>query len=979
MWNGLYGLHYPLLLLIRMASTLPDASNFNASLGCLLSSGMDELATQLKRIAGLHARECDAVLAATRECLYAILHGRLSRVLVLELNAARVDGRLHGDDATQRWEQFLALSSQPSFWNGLASHYPNLQSRVDSIVRNRCAASLAFARRWAIDRICLGPLCDADPGELLQVSFGLGDSHRRGQTVALLRCEGGRMVYKPREVAVDAALARFIAELADDCAGELTIHVPRVVGHTDHGWTEYISHRYAANDDELRGFYRGIGQWLAVMRLLGGTDLHAENVIAHGASPYVIDCETLFTPKIPPMPSGFGQATDHAAELVAGTVLNIGILPGRGAGLGWRGVDTSAVGSLPGQQPMLSQPDLLKAGTDEAYIGTTMVEAPISQNHPSAQPVLSRYWPDVLKAFDDTTAVLRRLDDAGTLRGRLEIFHDCRIRVVTRATEVYAELGRMLWHPVSLHNEEGARSRARDLMTRMAGNVSTAPGDPAVIDAEIDDMLEGDIPFFGTTPGHGQLEGPRGTRWRPQLNLVDAALDHWRTADFRLERHVIQAALISAYINEGWMPDEASLWPEQAREGLTDMRRREQAARIMRDMVATAIHGDDGSVAWIAPVFDPSTGWSVKPLGPDLYGGTSGIALLSAAYLRESRAGRADLVDGLESLLNAAMRTLDMAETKWQSQRLDSIKVRPMPPGGYLGLGSLIWTRIILADWGMDAGDGLARACALAHVMSEAAAASDMTDILSGTAGAIPPLLALARRTGDAQYLRTARELGDSLCERAILENGRAHWANELWPNGIGGYAHGVTGMGWALVRLARETGESRYADIAQAAFAFDDALFDDDEKNWIDLRMLPGAKTAAAWCHGAVGIGLARLDLDPHLELDATRVVLRRAAAAVWRQGVGWNHSACHGDASVLELLSAAIEFGEGPPGLTREELLERYLTSLEDHGPVCGMTRDTFSPGLMPGLGGIAYQLLRAHPQSTLPSILTMGGDAL
>jgi lantibiotic modifying enzyme len=41
--------------------------------------------------------------------------------------------------------------------------------------------------------------------------------------------------------------------------------------------------------------------------------------------------------------------------------------------------------------------------------------------------------------------------------------------------------------------------------------------------------------------------------------------------------------------------------------------------------------------------------------------------------------------------------------------------------------------------------------------------------------------------------------------------------------------------------------------------------------------------------------------------------------------------------------------------------------------------MVRDTFSPGLLSGVGGIAYQLLRAHPQSRLPSMLTLGGDAL
>jgi len=955
-----------------------DAGNFNASLGCLYSSGMDGLATQLAQIAGLDANERDAILAAVRESLCATLHARLSRVLVLELNAARVSGRLQGGEAAQRWEEFLALSSGRDFWSSLVEHYPNLLARVDSIVRNRCAAAWQFAQRWAADRASLSCLCGGEPGQLLEVSFGAGDSHRSGQTVAVLRCEAGRMVYKPRSLAVDATLARFIEGLADDHSTPLTIRVPRVVDREDHGWTEFVGHRHAADDDELLGFYRGIGHWLAIMRLLGGSDLHAENLIAHGASPVVIDCETLFTPKVPPSPSGFGQAPDRAAELVAGTVLSIGMLPGRGAGLGWRGVDTSAVGSLPGQQPMLPQPDILNAGTDEAYVGTTMVEARAAQNHPSPQPALSRYWPEVIAAFDAMTATLRRLDDAGSLLARLEPFADCRIRVVTRATEVYAELARMLWHPVSLHNEQNARGRAHDLLARMAANVSIAPGDPAVIDAEIADLLEGDIPFFATTPGSGRLEGPRGTCWRPQTNLILAALDHWRAADLRLERHVIQAALISAYINQGWMPEEVSLWPAHAKHGNLELRRRTEAARIVRELAATAIHGDDGSVAWIAPVFDPVTGWSVQPLAQDLYGGTSGIALLIAAYLRESRAGRADRIEGLDELLAAALVTLDLAEAKCESQRRDSIKVRPLPPGGYVGLGSLIWTRLVLASWGMDRGDGCARACALADSMPDAAAAAEMNDVLSGIAGAIPPLLLLARQTGDANYLQMACELGDRLCAQAVHDGDRAYWVHEHWPKGVGGFAHGVTGIGWALTRLARATGESRYGETARAAFAFEDALFDHQEQNWLDLRMLPGAKTAAAWCHGAVGIGLAHLDLDPQLQHPATRELLRRAAAATWRQGLGWNHSACHGDASAWQLLDAAIAAGEGPRDLTREDLLEHLLTSIEEHGAVCGMVRDTFSPGLLSGAGGIAYQLLKAHPQSRLPSMLTPGGDA-
>jgi len=954
----------------------PDT--FDKSLGCLISPAVGELAAQLVSVVALHSRERDVVLDATRKVLFAVLHGKLSRVLLLELNAARVTGRLTGEDPRERWEQFLEISSERAFWDGLAVHYPSLLPRIAAIVRHRCAASFQFAQRWAAERGHLAALCGGDPGELQELKFGAGDSHSLGQTVAIVRCEAGQMVYKPRSLAVDLALSRFIAELAEDHHEPLVIRVPRAVGFDDHGWVEFIAHRYASGAEELQDFYRGIGHWLAIMRLVGGRDLHSENLIAHGKSPVVIDCETLFTPKIPPSPSGYGHALDRAAELVGGTVLNVGLLPGRGVGLGWRGVDNSAIGMLPGEQPMRPRPAIIQAGSDEARIGEKLVETPASQNHPSPEPALAQYWPDVLEGFNGMTETLRQLDARGVLRTRLDAFADCRIRVVPRATEVYAEVGRMLWHPVSLHNEGPARQRGFDLFRKMAANFSSAPGDPAVINAEIDDLMQGDIPVFSTVVKEGRLDGPASTTWLPPRNLIDFALEDWRAADLELERNVIQASLVSAYVNDGWWPGGGSFLPASRRAGELETRRRLQAAKIVRGIVANAILGDDGSAEWIAPVLSPD-GCSVQPLQEDLYNGISGITLLAGAYLRETNAGRADAIEGLEELFARARRTLHLFETKHNELRSEGIKMRPRTPGAYLGLGSQIWTYLVLAHWGLDGGDGLQRACALAEAIPEAAAAEKVYDLLSGTAGAIVPLLVLGRKTGEDRYLRMASELGDRLCAVAQRKDDRAFWIQSQCPEGMGGFAHGVTGIGWALARLAGETGAAQHQQTARAAFAFEDALFDQEEQNWLDLRGLEGPKTAAVWCHGSVGIGLAHLDLDPGLANPSTRQLLRRAAAATWRLGVGWNHCTCHGDFGAWELLERAIALDEGPKDVTHVHLRELLLTSLEDNGPTCGLTRAAFAPGLMPGLGGIAYQLLRMHPESEMPSILTPGGSFL
>ena len=239
-----------------------------------------------------------------------------------------------------------------------------------------------------------------------------------------------------------------------------------------------------------------------------------------------------------------------------------------------------------------------------------------------------------------------------------------------------------------------------------------------------------------------------------------------------------------------------------------------------------------------------STGWTVRPLQQDLYNGISGIALLTAAYLCETSAGRADPVDGVEDVCEAALRSLHMFEAKQRELREEKrIKLRPPTPGGYLGLASQIWTYLALVELGRDGGDGLERACTLVDGIPEAVENDDRYDLFSGTAGAIVPLLRLATATKEERYLRLASQLGDRLCERAQRKGDTAFWGHPHWPEGIGGFAHGVSGIGWALTKLARQSGSERHQEIAQAAFAFEEALFDETEQNWLDLRGLEGAE----------------------------------------------------------------------------------------------------------------------------------------
>ncbi|HEX8865278.1 MAG TPA: type 2 lanthipeptide synthetase LanM family protein, partial [Lentzea sp.] len=680
------------------------------------------------------------------------------------------------------------------------------------------------------------------------------------------------------------------------------------------------------------------------------------NLIAAGPVPVVVDCETLFTPVYElGRPSGHGLAVDRAVSLVGGTVLRTGLLPGRGLALGWRGVDSSAIGSLPGQQPSAPVPMVVDGGTDLARV--ELVQAPIAlaANHPSADPLLGRYWQRIYDGFTELTERLLEIDRNGGLEPLLAGFADCPVRVVARATEAYAELGRMLWHPTSLHDETAARARAAGVLAKQAETAPGAPGDPEVIDAEVEELLDGDVPFFATTPRDGVLTGPGGTTWGKPLDLVADALDRWRRNDLTLDRQVAEAALVSAYLNEGWLPDDRRLLASTVDTGDLDRRRRAQAAGIVRAVRDHALRADDGSATWIAPVLNP-TGWAVTPLGPDLYGGLAGIAVLLAGYGIEVNAGRADEVTGLDSLLADVVHTMRLGEDQLARERATTSAMRPESPGGYVGLGSQIWGWLMLHRFGVA--DGLERAGVLAGQVAEGVRVDESFDLLHGMAGAVVPLLRLAEATGERQWTSLAAQIGDRLLG-AVTSDGC--WQTASFPEGIGGFAHGATGIGWVLARLAAVTGDASYRRGADSAFAYEESLYDAALRGWRDLRS-PGM-TASAWCHGAGGIGVAAVDLGQH-------DVLRRAAAACWETGMGWNHTLCHGDLGAWEVVDAAITAGVGP--VDKATLDAHVLSSLEEHGPVSGLAREAFSPGLLPGLGGVAYQLLRMHPDCALPSVL-------
>ncbi|MFF3978045.1 type 2 lanthipeptide synthetase LanM family protein [Streptomyces sp. NPDC001828] len=955
----------------------------------------DQLAGKLAELGSLGRAERDVLLEAGHTALLRSLHAKLSRLFLIELHALRLAGPgAHAESAAgsgrATWDAFIEQAGAEGYLAGLSDRYPSVNPRIASVARLSVAATADFAARLAGDRDLLGPLLGGPAGELRAVEFGAGDSHRGGLTVSRVDFAGGTVMYKPRPSEADVALGALLDDLFAGLPGapapDRRIRVPATLARDGYGWAEFIGHRYCADEAELAEFYRNLGHWLAVLRFTGGTDMHAENMIAAGPVPVIVDAETLFDAPAPFPPSGRGEAVDVAAAAIRRTVLRTGLLPVRGTGFALGGVDISGIGALPGQQPLIPHPVIAGGGTATARFEVDLVAMPVAGNHPAATPVLSTYWDRVLAGFREMTAHLRRpgLDPYRLLRR----FEGARARRILRPTQAYVDIGRMLWHPASLHDEAAAVERARDILRRNADALPGAPTARAAIDAEIADLLVGDVPMFSFTV---------------DASAVRDTVADWRSADLAFEESVIQDALVGAYLNERSLPARVQAAARDPHARDRERRRRDLAAQMVRRLCDGAVRGEDGTVTWISPVFTPA-GWSIRVLPADLYTGQGGVALTLAEYASEVRAGRADEVPGLRETFEGALRVLISTEDR-----------TPTPSAGaFSGAASQVWTWLALHRvLGEDRLLKRAAERALLLVGGPLVDEDVEVDLLNGAAGAVVPLLDLAAATGQGRWLDAAAHIGGRLAKLAVSDGEGVRWPTRLNPEGIGGFAHGATGIGWALTRLAlSEAGSAAerrdWNRLAERAFAFQESLYRPEYGNWLDVRVGAEEDFFTSWCHGSAGIGIGMLDLHRRTGDPAHLDMARRAARACAAEGFGWSHTLCHGDLGLWEFLTAMGPTaaagpdtgrlvgpeGDRPAGLDdvspeRAEgggrarrgdeaalaaLDGEILTGLEQRGPVGGLAREAFSPSLMSGLAGVLHTLLRMHPDADLPNPLLL-----
>jgi type 2 lantibiotic biosynthesis protein LanM len=884
------------------------------------------------------------------------------RTMVLELNVARLQGELKGSDPRSRFQEFIGRLRDPEIALKLLTEYPVLARGLAE-----CVATWRLTTLELFERLCRDwPLiartftgCSAGD-VLVNVQTGAGDRHRSGHTVAILSFQSGfRLVYKPRPLAIDALFQSLLGTL-NTWGSEPAFRTVEVLARDGHGWIEYVTAQECDSPAAARCFYLRQGGYLALLYLLRASDIHFENVIAAGEHPAIVDLESLLHP---------GPAHDDplANDSLMESIVRIGLLPIRN----WEnesspGLDVSGLGGPDGQLPPRPEPYWANHATDQMHFARRQQQITASNKHRptlAAQPLLALdYLDEIVAGFKSMyQLLLAHRDELLADGGPLTRFAQQEVRVLLRATSVYGLMLRESCHPDFLRDGLD-RDRFFD---KLWLQVPQRPFLQRVIRAEQIALWRGDIPLFTTFPDSRALRSCTGEVLEDfftesGMDLVRQRLQGFGESDLNRQLWFIRAiAILSTKNPEQETGHDGQISPVSSARisGATP----EWVAAQIGEHLCDGAMEDESSVRWLGLQPARQRTYKITLLNENLYSGQAGVTLF-LAYLGH--------LGGDEKYTRLARKSLHTLLQLLQQKSDVTGRL-----GAFEGLGGIFYLLSHLAAlWRQPA--LLDEALPLLELVQGLVETDNDLDIINGSAGCILGLSSLYRCLPSQAVLDAMWRCGERVVKCVVRTPDGVGWVTTGEAEvPMTGFSHGNAGIAAALLDLAALSGEARFRDLAFDALLYERNLFCAEHGNWPDMRVENNRFAQTNWCHGAPGIGLGRLMILRHEDTPEIREEIDFAVRATLAGGFGRNHSLCHGDLGNMDLLLVANSL---LPGLKLEDKIDRLtvriVEDIERSGWRCGLPLGVETPGLMTGLAGIGYGLLRLAAPGRVPSVLTL-----
>ena len=853
---------------------------------------------------------------------------------------------------------------------------PVLLRLTATIVRQWIEATAELINRLYVDikQIRAVITHSASDIKVQEISGDLSDTHNFGHSVQILTFEDQtKLVYKPKDLRLDVAWYALIVQF-NTSSPPVDLKPVQTIACHEYGWTEFIEHTSCTSAQDIELFYRRAGAWLAVFHLFASNDMHFENILAHGAHPVPIDLEMILQASTPEAGQGVPEraAFIEANHTVVNSVLMVGMLPSYAKSPSNKIFDASGLNATKSNAPVGVWKNTNTDGMRWMQVLTDSIKTPNIPHIKGQYAQLGDYLPPFIEGFKQYSHFLLKQRDAVGIATLLNSFKNLPVRKVIRNTRFYYMLLQRLKDHRNMSDGVTWSAQA-EFLSRLADWDAKDDLLWPLQEAERIALVNLNVPHFVSPTDEDLVSAISGhqtsTGATPGLQRAAERFGQWSALE--IERQVQIIKVSTSFVSRSDSDGKGKyLFKRKIKQLASSLDQTTLAREAARIAATIQQHGTikDKSAAWVGLDWlgDSEVGQLVT-LGPDLYCGTSGIALFLAAHARYVK----DSISG--ELAHKAL-----AATKLQIAQPSAPRwARGLGIGGASGLGSVVYALTVISE--LLAEPSLLQDALTASNLfsSELITADRSLDVIAGSAGGILGLLALYRKTQSKEVLAKAIACGEHLLRQPRLgESGKRSWAIlGLSEYPLTGFSHGAAGFAYALSSLAKVSGREEFEVAAGECIAYENSCYDKTVFNWSDLRPTDATVFPSQWCHGALGIGLARA-ASSRAGNTKVETIVNDINHAVQNTTANWPQhvdTLCCGTLGTIELLAEAGKlFNQPALGHLSDQRLAQIIANRQEQGDYAWNAGGTaFNLGLFRGLSGVGYTILRKL-DPRLPNVL-------
>lgn len=870
------------------------------------------------------------------------------KVLVLETQIAKSENLLSGKTSKERGKYFCdILLYDKEYLIELYHVYPELIRLLEQTVKQTYVYIKEILEH--VSTFC------SIWGNVEKIVLGKGDTHNNGKSVAFVKCEHKKIVYKPRKLNLEKKYGELLAWFEKENGNFMKIDRCKVWNFENGGCMEYIENEPCESFAEIEDYYYRIGELLCILYTLNSKDFHCENLIAKGSMPILIDLETLLHTSV--TQGNMDDIVYLVNEKIENSVIGISLLPTLMQNNNTEeAIEIGGIGSGKKQVSPYKTQKIEAADRDDIHIVFENKELKQTLNYPvfyHEAVGCSNYLETIKKGFQDVYLWILRNQEL-YLNKLEDIFGDISCRVICKNTNLYSQLLETGLHPDLLHNPID-----RNIYLCRLGLIMEQKNEyenRMIYEKEYSDLIRGDIPYFSINSNEKEILyqnkklAVSTKNFNTVLEGIEKKVISMSETDLLQQLALINHSFIGSKLTTDLLQGTNVKFSNNCYEkkAITESgSAAEKIGKLCADRGFRFYIKKHNQLSWLGMRGFGKEFYKIVPVGFGLYQGNSGIALFfyKLAEINSNFNGIAK-----DAILPVIQNLFNEIESGIPLEGL----------GSFSGMLSEVYSILYLYKKDVDFPirvDLSYMIRAAVPMLEREIAEIEELDVLHGLSGVMGVLISTLPILSESDKKSVKRIL--DILYRKIKALSIKKDANAItwFKDGTIGYAHGNSGIIVQLYRYYLISRDKEVLEYIGKALSYERKYqFEPKEQKWRFKENIH----YYSWCNGIGGLLLCKLFLikngykDERLQEEIELIIEQLKVC-----GFGTDRCICHGDVGSLKLLEYAAEI------LDLQDLKEDCFTTTESFlnqyiEKQWEKIIEMEDWGLMSGLSGVGFGLL-------------------